>query len=65
MSGERPTSGTVIINKSTGTTTCMNLYFKENWTFYCTSTDGKSMKCIKKISIGRNNVDIVTLGDGL
>ncbi len=64
MTGERPTSGTVTINKATGTTTCTDLYFKENGTFYCTTTDGKSMKCTKGI-IGGNDVEVVTSGDGL
>ncbi len=71
MTGERPTSGTVTINKATGTTTCMNLYFKENGTFYCTSIDGKSMKCNKESSTTKEITtsdlikNVVTSGDGL
>ncbi len=71
MTGERPTSGTVTINKTTGTITCTDLYFKENGTFYCTSSDGKSMKCDKESSAskGMRTSDlkelVVTKGDGL
>ncbi len=73
MTGERPTSGTVTINKNTGDITCNDLYFKGNGKFYCTTTDGKSMKCNKGnkggatggSSIGGIDVAVVTSGDGL
>ena len=45
MSGDKPTSGKVIINLSDGTITCDSLVFTGNGTYSCTTNDGNTMTC--------------------
>ena len=48
ITGERPTSGSVTIDKKTGLVTCNNLLFKSGGKYYCSTTDGKNMECSLK-----------------
>lgn len=51
MSGERPASGTVKIDVSTGKVTATNLKFTQNGTYTCsTNADGTKMCCKKGTS---------------
>jgi prepilin-type N-terminal cleavage/methylation domain-containing protein len=47
MSGEKPSDGTVTIDKSTGNITCKNLKFTVNGTYYCSTTTDNKMECGK------------------
>lgn len=60
MSGDKPTSGTVTINRTTGVITALNLKFEGNGTYYCSTNTAGTKMCCKKTTVTAALADLAT-----